>query len=82
MTIERELLAKYFHDIFTVDQRGVAILEYLVAKYTRPPVTKGGIDAVLQTFSNAGAGMVLNEIVVQINIHNGVVDADIQEQQQ
>lgn len=65
-----------YRDIFEADQRGAAILEDLVARFGRARVTTaGGIDAVLQTYRDAGQRQVVDHILVQINKANGIRDA-------
>lgn len=63
-----ELYAQVFED----DNRGKAILEELVLRFSRPAVTKGGIDAVLQTYFNEGQRSVVQFIVNKINQAQGV----------
>lgn len=64
--------AQDYHDLFETDRRGAAILEDLISRFVRPPVVKGGIDAVLQTYQNAGARKPIDFIASQINRANGV----------
>lgn len=64
-----------YADIFEDDTRGAAILEDLVRRFSRPTVTKGGIDAVLETYHRAGQRSVVDWIVAQINRAHGVDDA-------
>ena len=52
------------------------ILEDLVRRFSRPTVTKGGIDAVLETYHRAGQRSVVDWIVAQINRAHGVDDVD------
>ncbi len=61
-----------FKRVFEDSKEGAAILEYLIRRFCRPAVTKGGIDAILQTFSNDGARQVPEYIVAKINQANGV----------
>lgn len=65
-------LAALYHDVFDEDKRGAAILEDLVRRFTRPPVTEGGIDAVLKTYERMGMRRVVEYIVMQVNRANGV----------
>lgn len=58
--------------LFEDDKRGAAILEHLTQAFARPPVSTGGIDAVLQTYERGGQRKVLDFIVNQINRANGV----------
>lgn len=61
-----------FLALFETDRRGARILEDLILRFTQPPVVKGGIDAVLQTYLRMGQSSVINHIVQQINRANGV----------
>jgi hypothetical protein len=65
-----------YADIFEDDARGAAILDDLVARFSRPATTKGGIDAVLQTYHALGQRSVVDWIVAQINRAHGVDDVD------
>lgn len=58
--------------IFAEDGDGVAILEELTARFCRPPKMEGGIDAVLTTYRDAGARMVLEHILARVNQAHGV----------
>lgn len=66
MTIE--VNPALYRAIFEQDKRG----EALVRRFSRPAVTQGGIDAVLQTYHRMGAQAVIQHIVQQINLANGV----------
>lgn len=61
-----------YKDLFETDKRGARILEHLARVFVKEPVTVGGIDAVLQTFTYAGQRKPLDFIVNQINRANGV----------
>lgn len=61
-----------YADLFEVDRRGQRILEDLIARFIRPPVTDGGIDAVLKTYERLGQRKPLDYIMNQINRANGV----------
>lgn len=61
-----------YADLFETDKRGARILEHLLLRFVRPPVTKGGIDAILQTYDHMGQRKPLDFIVSQINRANGV----------
>lgn len=63
---------KEYKALFEDDLRGAAILEHLMQAFARPAVSKGGIDAILETFKRAGQRLVLDHIVNQINRANGV----------
>lgn len=65
--------------LFEDDRRGAAILEDLILRFIRPPVTEGGIDAVLKTFDRAGQRRPLDFITAMINRANGV---DVNEEEQ
>lgn len=58
--------------IFEDHRIGAAILEQMIRVFARPPVTTGGIDAVLQTYDRNGARRVLEYITAQVNRANGV----------
>lgn len=61
-----------FQRVFEESREGAAVLDYLIRRFCRPAVTKGGIDAVLQTYRNDGARQVPEFIVAMINQANGV----------
>jgi len=63
---------KEYLEIFETDRRGARILEDLILRYSKPAVTKGGIDAVLETYKRLGNSEVLDFIVQQINRANNV----------
>lgn len=63
-----------YRDLFEVDRRGQRILEDLIARFVRPAVTDGGIDAVLKTFERQGQRKPLDFIMQQINRANGAPD--------
>lgn len=63
-----------YRRLFDDNADGVAVLEDLVARFTKPQVTKGGIDAVLATYEAGGMRKVLDHILQQINRANGVQD--------
>lgn len=67
-------------DLFEVDRRGARILEDLIQRFVRPGVSKGGIDAVLQTYERNGQRNVIDFIATQINRANGVQVNDEGEQ--
>lgn len=73
-----EVTPELFREIFEVDKRGAAILEYLVTRFSRPAVTDGGIDAVLKTYERMGEQKVVQHIVGQINRANGVTPTDLE----
>ena len=63
-----------YRDLFEIDRRGQRILEDLIARFVRPAVTDGGIDAVLKTFERQGQRKPLDFIMQQINRANGAPD--------
>lgn len=71
--------------IFEDHKVGAAILEQLISRFAKGAVSKGGIDAVLQTYENGGARKVLDFICNQINLaHNVPIDEEpenVQDQQ-
>jgi hypothetical protein len=72
MTDQTRPTAQDYHDLFETDKRGARILDDLIQRFVRPSVNKGGIDAVLQTYQNAGARKPIDFIANQINRANGV----------
>lgn len=70
MSVDPDIYKQIFED----DRRGAAIFEELVARFARPAVTTGGIDAVLQTYHRDGARRVVEYIASRINRANGVPD--------
>lgn len=66
-------LAGLYRDLFEIDKRGQAIYEDLYRKFAAPAKvhTKGGIDAILQTYRAAAHREVIEHIVRQINVANG-----------
>lgn len=61
-----------YRQIFETNKTGARILEHLARVFIRPPVTDGGIDAVLKTYMQEGQRRPLDFIVNQINRANGV----------
>jgi hypothetical protein len=64
--------AQDYADLFEIDRRGARILDDLILRFVRPPVTDGGIDAVLKTFERMGQRKPLDFITNMINRANGV----------
>jgi hypothetical protein len=64
--------AETYKQIFEDDVRGASILEDLVGRFSRPAVVKGGIDAVLETYSRAGNRAVIDYIFRRLEQANGV----------
>lgn len=62
--------ADLYRQIFEIDQRGAAIFEDLVQRFSQPAVVEGGIDAVIKTYHRMGEHAVIQHIVRQINIAN------------
>lgn len=67
-----EITPAMFKEVFEDHPTGRIILDHLVLKFARPPVTDGGIDAVLKTYMRMGQRAALDYIVNQINRANGV----------
>lgn len=61
--IDPHEVAVYCEQFFGADRRGQKVFEYLLQRFARPPVLKGGIDAVLQTYYNDGARAVLDHLL-------------------
>lgn len=68
--------AQDYKDLFETDRRGARILDHLARIFVKEPVTDGGIDAVLKTFTFAGQRKPLDFIVNQINRANGVNEGE------
>ena len=66
---------KNYAAIFEDDARGAAILQDLVERFSKPAVTRGGIDAVLATYHRMGEKAVVNFIVDRCNETRGVKSA-------
>lgn len=60
--------------VFEGIPEGAQILDELTRVFCRPPVRKGGIDAVLETFHRGGSRSVIEYIVARINQAHGVYD--------
>ena len=71
--------ARIYRRVFEQDGDGAAILEELWRVFAKGAVTKGGIDAILETYHRDGARRVLEHIVRRINQANGVTDHDDQQ---
>lgn len=74
MTRERtpEQWAELYRQIFEVDQRGVAILEHMVQRFSPPAETRGGIDAILKTYHGMGQHSVVQHILAMVDRANTV----------
>lgn len=70
-----EVTPETYLDVFERHPAGAAVLENLIAIFTQPAVTDGGIDAVLKTYQRMGQRRVLDHIINQINRANNVPDA-------
>lgn len=68
--------AQDYADLFEIDKRGARILEDLILRFVRPPVSTGGIDAILQTYDRMGQRKPLDFITNQINRAHGVTVLD------
>lgn len=62
--------------VFDELRDGQAILEELTLRFARGAKLNGGIDAVLQTYHNAGAASVVQFIIARINQARGVPTHD------
>ncbi len=71
--------AEDYRDLFETDKRGARILEDLILRFVRPPVTDGGIDAVLKTYDRLGQRRPLDFIMNQISRANGAQVEDNEE---
>ena len=67
-----EVTPETYLDVFERHPAGAAVLENLIAIFTQPAVTDGGIDAVLKTYQRMGQRRVLDHIITQINRANNV----------
>mgnify|MGYP000207977395 CR=1 FL=1 len=77
-----EELAALYRDVFEDDRRGAAILDDLIGRFTKAAITQGGIDAVLQTYRNAGMRAVLDYVIGRINAANGAPPLQQEEEPQ
>lgn len=71
---------RVYRRIFEQDSDGAAILDELERLFAASAVTKGGIDAVLQTYHRAGARTVVEFIVKRVNQANGLEEPDTPEE--
>lgn len=78
MSEMKEPTPDMFRRVFEDSHEGAAVLDYLVRRFGRPAVTKGGIDAILQTYHNDGARQVLDHIINKINQSNGVHNESVE----
>lgn len=78
MTQHVEVTPELYRQIFEVDARGAAILEHLTTIFSKAAVTDGGIDAILKTYNNMGSTKVVQFIVGQINVANGVQPLEVE----
>lgn len=69
-----EVTPDMYREVFESSKAGQAVLEDLVAKFSKPAVTDGGIDAVLKTYMRVGERRPIDFIVTQINRAHGVPD--------
>lgn len=63
-----------YKDVFVTNRQGARVLEDLYRRFAKGHVTTGGIDAILQTYSNNGAREVLEFIIRRINRADGVIE--------
>lgn len=63
-----------YRRLFEDNADGVAVLDDLINRFTRPQVSEGGIDAVLKTYERGGMRRVVDHILGQINRAHGVND--------
>lgn len=68
----RVATAEDYSRLFEGSPTGELVLEDLVRRFARGPVTKGGIDAILQTYLRAGSRDVIEFITARINEAHGV----------
>ena len=74
MTIKRYVgipTPDMYKRVFEDNHEGRAIFEYLAQMFQAKSVTKGGIDAILQTFDNNGSAKVIAFIDRQLDRANG-----------
>jgi hypothetical protein len=69
-----------YADLFETDKRGARILEDLILRFVRPPVTDGGIDAVLKTYERLGQRKPIDYIATMINRAAGIEPSDEQKE--
>ena len=60
--------------IFEDDERGAAIFSELAARFVQPAVTKGGIDAITETYLRMGHREVIEYILLRINQEKGLTN--------
>lgn len=77
-----EQIAAMFKRVFEDHHEGRMCLEILIQRFARNAVTVGGIDAVLKTYQQDGSRKVLDHIMNQINIANGLRDGGDDNQQE
>lgn len=75
-----EQLDDMFKRVFEQHAEGRIVLDALIGRFARNAVTVGGIDAILTTYQQSGARMVLDHILLRINRANGVRDPNTQEE--
>jgi hypothetical protein len=68
-----------YQRVFEGHAEGALILEELALRFARGAATKGGIDAVLETYRRDGQRSVLEFIVNRINQANGADHVDTDE---
>lgn len=80
--MNREQIADMFKRVFEDHHEGRMCLEILIQRFARNAVTVGGIDAVLKTYQQDGSRKVLDHIMNQINIANGLRDGGINDEEE
>jgi len=63
-----------YQSVFENTNSGQKILDDLVVRFHRNPYVQGGHEADRQTAYNAGRNSVVDHILRQVNIANGVKD--------
>ena len=80
MSMTPEQVDDMFKRVFEDHNEGRIVLELLIQRFAKNACTVGGIEAVLTTYTQAGAREVLDHVVLRINRANGVQeDANDQE---
>lgn len=77
--MSEQLSPEVYARVFENHAEGRLILEELTARFARPAVTSGGIDAILQTYQRDGARRVIEFIVGRINQAAGLDAPEIDE---
>lgn len=72
---EQPVTAEDYRTLFEHSNLGQRILDDLYRRFSQPPVTDGGIDAVLKTYTRAGERNVVEFIIKRINRANQVPES-------